>query len=450
MNIVHMNTLDTLGGAALAMHRLHEGLRQLGHQSHLLVGFQTTPDPEVDTIDKQARPFRTFTDKVVDRLATQLETRWGTNAWSHRNSFHIFETPAFKQADIIHLHNLHGGYFNFRALPEMARRKPMVWTLHDMWALTGHCAYSYDCERWRSGCYDCPLLKEPGRQYVEPPPISIDNTRSEWIAKQATYERTPAHIVAPSEWLRKLADQSLLDRPWTTHTISYGLDLELFHPLPSKAARMSMQLPDDKSILFFSADSVQNTRKGFSYLCEALNHLENPSSYLLLVSGHQPLPRLPAQRFQVRHVGFLKDTALQRLAFTAADVFLFPSLADNQPLSVIEALACGKPVVCFDVGGVPEMIQHMKTGYVARYKDTDDFARGIALIAKDQMLRTRMAERCRQAAESKHSLHRQTQRYVEVYAQAMRDKQINRHGLSKDGNKTLSAESRSRGRAMNS
>jgi len=421
VNILHINTLDNIGGAARAMYRLHQGLQRLGYQSQLLVGHQTMLEQRIDYISSQAKPFRTLTDKILDRIGMRLEKRFGTDRWSYRNSWRIPQTPAFRQADVVNLHNLHGGYFNFRALPDLAGHKPIIWTLHDMWALTGHCAYSYGCERWRSGCHDCPLLKEPGRQIAEPQPVRTDHTRSVWEGKRRVYRIAPLHIVTPSEWLRGLVQESILASAATIQCIPNGIDLGVFHPLEQHTARQALDLPVDARVIFFSAASVMQGRKGVSYLMQALEHLPDAGSTWLLTSGGRAELEDLANRFRIRQLGHLSDEGLQRLAFCAADLFVFPTLADNQPLVVLEALACGTPVVSFDVGGVPEMVRHMETGYLARYKDADDLARGVHLLLNDDNLRTRMRNRCREVAEAEYSLELQAKRYVDVYKLAIED-----------------------------
>ena len=401
------------------MYRLHQGLRRLGHQSQLLVGRQTTLEPGIDYIDHQAKPYRTLADKVLDRIGSQSDKRWGVDNCSYRNSWRIPQTPVFRQADVINLHNLHGGYFNFRALPDLARHKPIIWTLHDMWAMTGHCAYSYDCERWRTGCNDCPLLKEPGRQVVEPAPVPVDRTCSVWEAKLRVYQTTPLHIVTPSEWLRDLVHKSILVSAATIQCIPNGVDLKVLRPLDQGIARQALDLPVNAHVIFFSAHGVMQGRKGFSYLLQALERLPDDDSIWLLASGRRADLGQQAERSNVRQLGHLSDEGLQRLAFAAADLFVLPTLADNQPLVLIEALACGTPIVSFDVGGAPEMVRHMETGYLARYKDADDLAQCMQVLLNDDNLRIQMRRRCREIAESEYSLGLQARRYLKVYEQAI-------------------------------
>lgn len=419
MNILHINTQDNVGGAARAMYRLHKGLQWSGHMSQLLVGHQTRLEPDIGSINRQAGPFRTAADKMLDRIGLQLERWWGIDKWSYRNSWHIPQTPFFRQADVINLHNLHGGYLNLRVLPELARHKPMVWTLHDMWALTGHCAYSYDCERWRSGCYDCPLLKEPGRQTIEPKPTPTDRTRRTWSMKRGLYERSPLYIVTPSKWLQKLVEGSILADSLAIQCIPYGLDLASFRPLEQATARRALDIPHEARVVMFMAYDVVHGRKGFDYLLDALAGLADTDSIYLLTIGNHDRLEPQAERFRLRTLGYLSDERLQRLAYTAADAFVFPTLADNQPLVLIEAMACGTPLISFNVGGVSEIVRHMETGYLARYKDAADLAQGIQLLLDDASLRGQLGRRCREIAEIEYALGLQAQRYVEVYERAV-------------------------------
>lgn len=419
MRILHINNYDRVGGAARAMYRLHQGLQRLGHHSQLLVSHQTILEPDIDHLGRQAKPFRTLTDRFLDHIGLRLNKWWGVDDWSYRNTWHIPQMPAFQQTDVINLHNLHGGYFNLRALPTLVRPKPIVWTLHDMWALTGHCAYAYDCERWRTGCYDCPLLKGSGRQIVEPAPVPGDRSRLVWKAKRRVYQTTPLHMVTPSKWLYGLVRENILASSVTVHCIPYGIDLGVFHPLDQSVAREALNLPMDAHIVFFSAAQVMNRRKGLTYLMAALERLADDDSIWLLTSGGRVDLGTQVERFKVRQLGHLSDEHLQRLAFAAADLCVYPTLADNQPLVLIEALACGTPIVSFDVGGVSEMVRHMETGYLARYQDPYDLAKGIQMLLNDDTLRAQMCHRCREIAKSNYPLELQARRYLEVYEQAI-------------------------------
>jgi glycosyltransferase involved in cell wall biosynthesis len=417
VNILHLNTSDE-GGAARAMIRLSRGLERLGHASSMLVGYRRNQEPGIGELKGP-------NDKVWDRVTRSLDLRFSLNAWSYRISWQIHQMRLFQQADIINLHNLHGGYFNYRALPGLAHHKPVVWTLHDMWALTGHCAYSYDCERWKTGCHHCPLLREPGRQIVEPWPLSLDRSRAVWNSKRDVYRKTPLHIVTPSKWLYGMVKSSILGSASSVHYVPYGVDPEVFHPSDRRTARHALGLPPDAQVIFFSAAPRRNMlradhRKGLAYLLQALEQLPVSHSTWLLTSGSLSELDQYSGQFHVRQLGYVNDERLQQLAFAAADLFVAPSLADNLPLTLIEALTCGTPVVAFDAGGIPELVRHMETGYLARHKDAADLTHGIKVLLQDESLRRRMGQRGRKIAEAEYSLEIQGRRYVNIYEEVLK------------------------------
>ena len=420
MNVLQVNTVEKSGGAALAMYRLSRQLANDGHISRILVGLSPGRESECAFIDDEALPFRGLKDKIADRIGTVLNRTWGFDRWSHPNSWHVPETTPVRNADLVNLHNLHGDYFNFRALPRLTQAKPVVWTLHDMWALTGHCAYSYDCGRWQGGCHDCPLLLESAQTIVEPPPTPVDRTRSVWEMKRRLYRRITLDAVTPSRWLKRLAETSILaSAAATVQCIPNGIDLDVFKPMDGRSAKAALGLSPDKRVIFFSAASTQHDRKGFDHLLCVLQRLPKDRDLSLLSSGRATPNGLPPTPFPHTHLGYLESENLQRLAYCAADLFVFPTLADNQPLVVLEALACGTPVVSFDVGGVGEMVRHMETGYLARPQDIEDMLKGIMTLIDNDDLRKRMQERSREVALAEYSLSLQSRRYAEVYGAAI-------------------------------
>ncbi|MFQ5576763.1 MAG: glycosyltransferase family 4 protein [Anaerolineae bacterium] len=414
MNVLHINTSAYAGGAARAMARLHRGLITQGHTSRIVAKSGPPNDPEVYTVAGNAWPGR-----IVNALAVRADAWFGIPT-GHRAPGATFNSNLFRQTDVIHLHNLHGRYFNYHRLPDMSARKPVVWTLHDMWAFTGHCAYSYNCERWQTGCFQCPLLRGKGRLRVEPQPTRLDRTRQIWRNKRALYRRAGLHITAPSRWLADLARQSILAGTGTIQHIPNGVDLNIFRPLDRDAARAELNIPPAANVIFFAAANITAYRKGFAHLPAALKALEPAGPTVLLTMGAVSESGPQAARFKQVNLGHLSDERKQCLAYNAADLFVFPTLADNQPLTVIESLACGTPVVAFKVGGVPEMVRHMQTGYLARPGDARDLAHGIQTLLHNDALRAQMRRRCRELAETTHDLNEQTRRHIALYRQAIK------------------------------
>jgi len=417
--VLHISTVGNAGGAGRAAFRLHEGLRRLGHESFVLTGYPIGLEPGIDHLRSTALANSSLFSAAMDRVGRPLDQLLGTGRWSWRGAGRIADLDLFKHADVINIHNVHGGYFNVRALAELARRKPVVWTLHDMWALTGHCAYSYECDRWQEGCHECPLIRGEARRLVEPAPPLIDRTRAVWHLKREIYQSVPLHVVTPSAWLEGLVRQSILRSASSIHRIPYGLDLARFAPSDPASARQELRLPLDARVIMFSADRVQNPRKGLEYLCAALALIKDPCATWLLISGDGPDLALSSLPVHVRSLGYVSDERLQRLALAAADICVSPTLADNFPLTLMESLACGTPVVAFDVGGVREIVQHLYTGYLARSRNVEDLAHGIDVLLGDDGLRHRLSVSCREMAERLFPLELAAGRYTDVYQHAL-------------------------------
>jgi glycosyltransferase involved in cell wall biosynthesis len=255
---------------------------------------------------------------------------------------------------------------------------------------------------------------------VEPRPTLIDRTAQQWRKKQDLYQISKLHIITPSLWLADRVQRSILGDALGIECIPYGLDLDLYHPLEQGAARQTWGIPTDVRVILFVAANVRQRRKGLVYLLEALRRLEGRESTFLLTIGGKPMAGRELSGFSHKHLGQLSDESTLNLAYNAADLFVSPALADNLPLVVMESLASGTPVVAFDVGGIPEMIAHLDTGYLARYKDASDLAAGIRTILDGDALRARMCGRCRETAVKRYDLQEQARRYVELYEQAIR------------------------------
>ncbi|MDX1976968.1 MAG: glycosyltransferase family 4 protein [Pseudanabaenaceae cyanobacterium bins.68] len=397
MNILHINQSDISGGAAIAGYRLHQELLAQGIDSKILVGTSKTDSDFIADI-----PRRQTVDKILNRITSNL----GFNYISLLSSFGIPRHQFYQDADILNFHNLHTGYFNYLAIPKLTENKPTIYTLHDMWSFTGHCAYSYDCSKWKTGCGKCPY---PDTY----PSISFDNTHLEWKLKKWIYSKSSLFIVSPSTWLTEQAKASMLGQ-FPIYHIANGIDTSLYQPLDRSLCRVSLALPQDKRVILFGAETLKDGRKGGDLLINALERL--PSSLkaeIVLVTfgfGAKPVSSIPTV-----NLGYISSDRLKSLVYSAADLFIFPTRADNLPLVLQESMACGTPMVSFNVGGVPDLVRHMITGYLAKSEDIEDFGNGIVTLLEDQNLRDQMSERCRDIAVKEYNLTMQTRQYVELY-----------------------------------
>jgi glycosyltransferase involved in cell wall biosynthesis len=398
LSVLHINESDAAGGAARSAYRIHDGLRAAGHRSRMLVGRKLGTDGDVRRLKRNLawraldRPFAAATD------ALDLQYVF------YPSSFGVARDPWFREADVVQIYNTHGSYFSHTALPLLSRRKPVVWRLSDMWPFTGHVAYSYDCERWRHGCGSCPYLREY-------PPLGRDTTALLWRIKRWTYAHSRLVFVAPSRWLQSVARESPLIGHFPIHLIPNGIDLERFSPGDRVEARKRLGLDPERPLVFYGAVRMDDRRKGARELVDALRELEDVDFDLLVMGeGAPPLPR------RAHQLGMVTDSATIALAYAAADVYVLPTLAENLPNVALEALASGTPTVAFDVGGVPDAVRHLETGWLAPVGDSSALAAGIRALLQDEPLRARLGREARAVAEREFRPEYEAEALADLYA----------------------------------
>ena len=418
MNILQINAAADTGGAGVAMMRLHHALIAEGHQSHIVARLRRSPQPNVLTIPEALGMRQSPAHRLLDNIRMQLDA-WFALPGLYGSTRQLLDSDLFEQADIVQLHNLHGFYFNYGLLPQIAERKPIFWTLHDMWPLTGHCAYAYECTRWQTGCFHCPLLRGSGRRLVEPRPTLIDRTSQQWKRKQELHQNSRLHIVTPSDWMASQVKQSILRNALSIDCIPNGIDVQVFSPKDQASARQALGIPRESKVILFVAAKVIQGRKGLAYLFQALQSMHSANALTLLTVGKFGANQEQLPQYEQIHLGQISDESVLSMAYSAADLYVLPTLADNQPLTVLESLASGTPVVCFEIGGLPEIVRHMETGYLARYKDSSDLAAGMLTLLGDDTLRAKMQENCRAAAVARYSLKEQALRYIDLYGHAI-------------------------------
>jgi glycosyltransferase involved in cell wall biosynthesis len=400
MQVLHINTFDMIGGAAIAAYRLHRGLLAQHVQSRLLVDKSQSDSDLVSTISR-----RRYFEDISGRLGYHL----GLNNINMTSTFKVPNHRFYIESDILNFHNLHGNYFNYLSIPTLTRHKPAVLTLHDMWSFTGHCAYSFDCDRWQPGCGKCPHLDTY-------PSVSRDCTALEWNLKRWIYNRSNLVIVAPSRWLARLAEKSILSR-FSVHVIPNGLDTNVYKPLEKKACRDSLGIPADKTVLLFAAQSLKDPRKGGDLLLNALQKIPQnlAENIVLLMLGEESEILKNEVNIPMITLGYIGGDRVKAIAYSAADIFVFPTRADNLPLVIQESMACGTPTISFDVGGVSELVRPRDTGLLAEPENIDDFAEKIVNLVENMHMRQHMSAQCRITAEKEYSLDLQTKRYITLY-----------------------------------
>ncbi len=401
-SVLHLSACDDFGGSGRAAYRLHRSLRQAGWTSRMLVARRVTTDPDV------ARIWRSQAWRILDRACGEVTDWLSWQYLFYPSSYLLPFHPWLRQADLVQLYNLHGGYFSLPAL--LALDRPLVWRLSDMWPLTGHCTFSYDCQRWMTGCGHCPILSDD-------PGLRRDTTAMLWRMKRHVYSRCRnLTVVSPSRWLAGRVQDSPLLQHCPVVVIPPGVDVDVFHPMPKAAARQQLGLPTQGRLVLFSARSLGERRKGSDWLKPTMARLwqqaEMADVRLLTVGGDVPDWM---QSDRVSSLGFVSDDARLAAAYAAADVLVLPTLADNLPNALIESLACGTPCVAFDAGGCSEVVKYPETGYLAKPADADDLLRGLQLLLADQPLREAMGQRGRRLAAAEHASDLQAQRYADLY-----------------------------------
>lgn len=391
MNILVIGTTDRSGGAAKVAQQIRSGFEALGHTVTLFVADKKTEDPNVKTIPRK---------KWQKILGFLFGTDWFISTdW-------ILDTSEFHAADIVHCHNLHGRFFNLRTLQKMSQKKPVVWTLHDEWAITPHCALTMQGVEMKDGLYVCPSIDIPPR-------LLWNNSVKLTEYKVRIYKTSKLHLVVPSKWLYDRVQRTVLAQQDIQH-IPNGVDTEVFKPIDKVLARSSLGLPQDKKIVLFLADAgKENPWKGWVYTENLVKQYAANADVLLVCVGNHELKEPSGN---VLYKGYTKDEEELALYYNAADVLLFTSVAENFPLVVLEAMSCGLPVISFDVGGVKEVVSHKETGFIASYEDINDLAKGMDwILSLNFEEKELMRRRSREKIIERYSLPIIQQAYIRYF-----------------------------------
>ena len=346
------------------------------------------------------------TEKWLRRATSRL----GLNDIHRISSWSLTRDEVFREADVIHIHGLHSGFLSYLALPHLTRTKPAVFTVHDDWPFTGHCALSMDCQRWRIGCGSCPYPDVH-------PAIRRDATSVEWKLKQATYKRSQVVFVLLNQAHLRDAEEGLL-APLPKVLIPGSVDVETFRPIDRSSARTSLGIDLDRMVIMFSAIDVDQPSKGGRYLLEALKLLPEGmrANLSVLVLGRQSEEFVASSGLPGKAVEFTTDQEKITLAYNAADLLAFPSTNETFGNVWAEALACGTPVVSFHVGGAPDHLTPGETGIVVPIGDVDGLAAGINQILSAQPEhRDALRKSSREYAVSELSNTIGAERYIQLY-----------------------------------
>ncbi len=349
---------------------------------------------------------------------------WRANNWHRHRLFEVDSAthgvditckPYFKNADVVHLHWINQGLFSLRDIERMLRSgKPIVWTLHDMWPLTGICHHSRECEGWLSSCGRCPIL------YRGTP---HDLSWRCYRRKKTVYGTRPMHFVACSNWLADIARRAPLLNGHVVHSIPNAIDTTFYRPSDSFEARKHLGLPQDAILVLFVAYKATDPNKGIFYLRGAVRRLISKHPALrnrlrLIIVGREATVLRDTFAVPAHTYEYVNNEETMRDFYRAATLLAMPTLQDNLPNTIVEAMSTGTPTVGFRVGGLPQLIAHKENGYLSAYKDETDFAEGLAYCI-DQDTLPHLRETCRKHAEAVFSQKAVAEAYMNVYQEAI-------------------------------
>jgi glycosyltransferase involved in cell wall biosynthesis len=449
MRILQVGTYDRGGGAEAVAWQLLEEYRRRGHKVTMAVGEKHGTDPDVSLISGEGEPGKwgTFCRQFAEQLLP-LEGKV-RGVWQLRRALHtwiaspkqwhdlslgkeLFDFPdtwhllasGQGRPDVVHCHNLHGGwlshggYFDLRALPWLSRQVPTVVTLHDTWLLSGHCAYTLGCERWKSGCGDCPDL-------TVYPAISRDATAYNWRRKKDIYARSSLFISTPSRWLMAQVEQSMLAPAIAeARVIPNGVDLTVFCPGKKEEARAFLQIPQQDKVLLFVANAAKsNVFKDFHTIHEAalLVGAQLRTERIRLIVLGESAGSEHFENGEIRFVPFEQDRRVIARYYRAADVHIHAAKSDTFPNTVIEARACGTPTVATAVDGIPEQVEEGRTGFLVPAGDVAAMAARIEQLLMNDVLRAQMGAAAAETAARLFDLRVQAVTYLEWYQKIIRE-----------------------------
>jgi glycosyltransferase involved in cell wall biosynthesis len=408
MKVVFLNALQE-GGAARAAMRLLKGVREREVDARLIVQRKTDDDPSV--VGPQTRRERTMAtlSPVLEWLCVGLYAlRRGCMFSPALMPDGLPARTARFGPDIVHLHWVTNGFMRVETISRFHR--PVVWTLHDSWAFTGGCHVPGECRGYYDSCGKCPVLGSS---------LSFDLSRSVWNRKQMAWRGVNLTIVAPSRWMGECARKSSLFRERRIEVIPNCLDLERFKPVDRRIARERLALPQEKKLILFGGRNLTGDRnKGFHILAEALRELAGrgwrDTAELVVFGSSAPAP-LPDLGLKAHYLGWLNDEPTVALLNAAADVSVVPSIQEALSYAAVESAACGTPCVAFRQGGIVDVIEHDRTGYLARPYEPDDLARGIDRVLGNDERRRSMSLQARLKAEREFAMETVAERYGELY-----------------------------------
>lgn len=420
MNVLQLCTSDSIGGAARACFNINQSLNLAGINSDILVQQKkikdnSTQEINVNLIELLKTNFRVYADYLLIKLLTVTNRGRFTIPYLGTN---IAEKSRVKNCDVINLHWINGGFLSLKSFEQLFKlNKPLVWTFHDMWGFTGGCHYSGSCDKYKTNCYNCPSLKIRGKH---------DLSNKIFRSKKELFLRNKFHIVTCSNWLANEVSKSYLLRNFPVTVIPNPIDARIYKPYPKNAIRKELSISPDKLIFLFSSFTVGELRKGIKYLKDSLIKLYNTRNDLkdsieIIVLGSAAKEFTIDIPFKTIIPGRVNDNFRIAAYYSASDLFIAPSIQENLSNTVMESLSCGTPVLAFNIGGMPDMINHLQNGYLASTVNSNDLLDGMLwFINLDENTKINLCINARKSVVDKFSPEKIANKYIDIYEKLLK------------------------------
>ena len=439
LKIVQVNQMESSGGAAKISLNLHRQISERGHVSWMVVGEKTSADPFIFQITEKVDIFGSSLFKALSIHTAEMKIPMAKKTLGHylnklgtprhliaeELGFEDYYYPASRNIldllpdapDIVHLHNLHEKYFDLNFLTELSHKVPTMITLHDAWLLSGHCAHSLDCEKWKTGCGQCPYLEVY-------PAVKRDATHFNWKLKKKIFSHSGLYIATPSRWLLEKVEQSILEPAMLEgRVIHNGVDQFIFNSKDRRGVRSRLGISDEVvTLLFVANQGTKNAYKDFDTISKAIELIKNSELdkeiLMLVVGGGKGIAdhvESDIGNIHIYSIPYLDDPVSVADCYRAADIYLQASLADTFPSVILEALSCGTPVVATSVGGIPEQVIDGQTGYLVKTGDWKAMAELTIKLIKDDQLRIKMGRLAEEDAQKRFQIGQMVNNYIDWY-----------------------------------
>lgn len=406
LKVLMINTEFNRGGAAKITRTLYQALNKRDEIT-CYFAYGRGNGPKEETVYK----FAFLPEIYFQGFITRITGLQGYGSWFSTKRLEDYIHGG--KFDLIHLHNIHGYYLNLGFIKFLGKLDiPVIWTLHDGWPITGGCAYWFDCEKWKVGCKNCPDLSSYPKSF-------IDSTSFMWKKKKNYFlsEWNPV-IVCPSQWLTDRVKESYL-KEYQVKVIPNAVDIKIFKPKNKKSIRKKYKIPIEKKVILCLAADLDDERKGVKYFFKSLKYIKLKNWMVVTAGKVIDCDKIKDVDIEIKQMCYIKDKNNISDIYNLADIFCISSLDDNFPTTVLEAMACGIPVVGFDVGGIPEQVTE-DCGFMVKSKDVRALGKAMERLLTNDKMRRNFGENCRKRVLKNYTIKEFVDNYIKIYNESIK------------------------------